>query len=106
MASLLTKNLARSTAVVTAAGAAVLAYSLVEAQSFRLRAAVVPVLPTGQSPFTILHLSDLHLTPGQHAKQEWVRGLVGLKPDVVIGTGDFIAHRDSVGPLLACLEPF
>lgn len=90
----------------TATGAAVLAYSLLEAQSYRLRAVRVPVLPAGQPPLLILHLSDLHLTPGQHAKQQWIRELAQLGPDLVISTGDFIAHPEAVGPVLDCLEPF
>ena len=30
-------------------------------------------------PLRVLHLSDLHLTPGQTRKQEWVRGLADLR---------------------------
>jgi uncharacterized protein len=48
----------------------------------------------------VLHLSDLHLTPYQHRKQEWVASLRTLEPDLVVNTGDNIAHRHAVAPLL------
>ena len=67
----------------------------------------MPLLPPGARPVRVLHLSDLHLTPGQRRKQEWVSGLSTLRPDLVIDTGDNLAHaasvpvvRDSLGPLL------
>jgi uncharacterized protein len=47
------------------------------------------------------------MTPGQRAKQEWLASLSLLAPDLVVDTGDNLAHRDSVpvvrdslGPLL------
>ena len=52
----------------------------------------VPLLPPGSPAVRVLHLSDLHLTPGQTRKQEWVRGLADLKPDLVVDTGDNLAH--------------
>ncbi len=54
---------------------------------------------------TVLHLSDLHLTPSQSAKIAWVRSLADLRPDVVVDTGDNMAHRDVLDPLLHALEP-
>jgi predicted MPP superfamily phosphohydrolase len=83
-----------------AAGAAVLAYSAgYEVHDFRLRRVDVPVLPPGRPPLTVLHLSDLHLTPWQRAKQEWLAGLAALRPDLVVTTGDLIAHPQAVRPL-------
>lgn len=79
------------------AGAATLAYaSLVERNLFTLRRYDVPVLPADAEPFRILHLSDLHLTPGQQRKQQWVAALAGTDPDLVIVTGDNLAHPDAV----------
>src|SRR4051794_24454940 len=72
-----------------AAGALGLAYaSLVEVRWFALRRATLPVLPPGRAPLKVLHLSDLHLTPGQRRKQAWLRGLADLGPDLVVNTGD------------------
>jgi predicted MPP superfamily phosphohydrolase len=92
----------------TAAGVGAVAYgSVVETRSFRLRRVTVPVLPAGQRPMRILHLSDLHLQPGQRRKQNWVRSLAGLEPDLVVDTGDNLASPqavpyvlDTYGPLL------
>ncbi len=86
-------------------GAALTAYAAVEARSFVLRRLEVPVLPPGARPLRVLHLSDLHLTPGQRRKQEWVRGLAELEPDLVIDTGDNLAHPDAVPVVLDSLGP-
>ena len=56
----------------------------------------VPLLPAGHRSLRVLHLSDLHLTPRQTRKQDWVRGLASLRPDLVINTGDNLAHQGSV----------
>jgi len=91
-----------------AAGAAAggLAYAAgIEVRSFRLRRVEVPVLPAGQRPLRVLHLSDLHLLPRQGRKRAFVRALAGLSPDLVVNTGDSIAHPGAVDALLADLGP-
>lgn len=87
------------------AGAAVTAYALWEARAYTLRRVEVPLLPAGADPLRVLHLSDLHVTPRQHAKQQWVRELAVLEPDLVINTGDNLAHRDAVPVALDALGP-
>jgi predicted MPP superfamily phosphohydrolase len=88
------------------AGAACLGYaSVIERNWFRLRRYVVPVLPAGVGPLRILHLSDAHLTPGRHRLMSWLRSLEALEPDLVVNTGDSIAHRDAVAPFLTALGP-
>jgi uncharacterized protein len=87
------------------AGAGTLAWSLVEAQWYALREVSVPVLPAGEKPLRILHLSDLHLTPGQRRKVDWVRDLASLDPHLVVDTGDNWAHVDAMPALLDALEP-
>jgi predicted MPP superfamily phosphohydrolase len=92
---------------VVAAGVGTLAYSvLYERTRWTLRRFTVPVLPPGAAPLTVLHVSDLHLTPGQRSKQEWVRGLAEHRPDLVVVTGDNLAHPAAVPALLHTLEPF
>lgn len=87
-----------STSVVGLAG---LGYAVgVERRAFTLRRFEVPVLPPGSSRLRVLHVSDLHLTPGQTDKREWVRRLADLEPDLVVDTGDNIAHQDAVPMLL------
>jgi predicted MPP superfamily phosphohydrolase len=88
-----------------AAGAAGLAYARWEAQHFVLRRVSTAVLPRGEADLRILHLSDLHLVPGQRRKQEWVRGLHDLRPDLVVVTGDFLSHEDAVPHVLDTLDP-
>lgn len=79
-----------------AAATAGLAYATVEARAFTLRHVTVPVLAPGSAPLRVLHLSDTHMTPGQHRKQQWLRGLADLAPDLVVNTGDNLAHLDAV----------
>jgi uncharacterized protein len=82
------------------AGAAGLGWSLVEAGAYTLRRMTLPVLPAGSSPLRVLHLSDLHLVPNQQRKIDWVRGLASLEPDLVVNTGDNLAHVEAVPALL------
>jgi predicted MPP superfamily phosphohydrolase len=89
-----------------AAGAATLAYaSLVERNLFTLRRFEVPILAPDAEPLRVLHVSDLHLTPGQHRKQRWVAELAGTDPDLVIVTGDNLAHVDAVPAAVRALTP-
>lgn len=87
-------------------GAATLGYaSLVERTRWTLRRFDVPVLPPGSPPLSVLHVSDIHLTAGQHGKQRWLRSLDALEPDLVVCTGDNIAGFDAVPPALDALAP-
>lgn len=89
-----------------AAAAAGLGYaSGVELRAFQIRRVDIPVLPPGAAPMTILHLSDAHLTPAQQGKQRFIRELALLRPDLVVNTGDSIAHPAAVPAMLAALEP-
>lgn len=91
----------RGAAGLVGLGAGVLAWStLVEPRAFALREFEVPVLRSGASPLRVLHLSDLHLVPGQRAKTDWVRSLAALEPDLVVTTGDNLAHHDAVPAVL------
>jgi predicted MPP superfamily phosphohydrolase len=85
----------------TLAAAALTTYAAWEARAYTLRRVEVPLLPPGAGRLRVLHLSDLHMTPGQHRKQDWVRGLAALEPDVVVTTGDFLGHPEAVAPVLA-----
>ncbi|AVT29747.1 metallophosphoesterase [Plantactinospora sp. BC1] len=88
------------------AGGAALAYaSLVERNLFTLRRYDVPVLATDAEPLRILHLSDLHMMPDQRRKQAWVASLAATDPDLVVVTGDNLAHPDAVPGALRALQP-
>jgi predicted MPP superfamily phosphohydrolase len=89
-----------------AAGGATLAYSsLVERNLFALRRFDVPVLEPDAEPLRILHISDLHMMPGQRRKQQWVADLIGTDPDLVINTGDNMADPDAIPSVLRALRP-
>ena len=90
-------------ATTVTAGAAAVAYgSLIERNRFVTRHVRVPVLPPGAEPLKVLHLSDAHLTPSQQRKQQWMRSLAEWQPDLIVNTGDNIAHRDVLPILLDC----
>ncbi len=91
---------------IIAAGAAGLAYAAgYEVRSFRLRRVEVPVLKPGERPLRILHLSDIHMTPGQRKKQHWLQSLDIYAPDLVVNTGDNLSHPDAVPEVLDALGP-
>jgi len=87
-------------------GGAAFAYgSVVERNWFALRRYEVPVLADGMPVLRVLHISDAHLTPGRHRLLSWIRTLDALEPDLVVNTGDSIAHPAAVQPFLEALGP-
>lgn len=97
---------ARLLACTAAAGGAALAWgTLVEPRLFALRRYTLPVLAPGSHPLRVLQLSDIHMVPGQSAKQEWIRSLAALEPDLVVNTGDNLSHLGAVPEVLATMAP-
>lgn len=98
--------LVRSVGALAAVGGAGLAYAgLVERNAFVLRRFSVPALPADASPLRVLQVADLHVVPGQRRKVEWVRALASLAPDLVVNTGDNLAHPEGVPTALEAMEP-
>jgi len=94
------------TSIAAVAGAAAIGYaSVIERNWFALRQETIPVLPNGAAPLRVLHISDIHLTPGRHRLMAFLRSLAALDPDLVINTGDSIASPDAIGPLVDSLGP-
>lgn len=90
----------------TTTGAATLAYAAgIERRRWTLRQSTLPVLAADARPLRVLHISDLHLTPRQHSKQRWVARLAELEPDLVVNTGDNLAHPRAVPAAIAALGP-
>jgi predicted MPP superfamily phosphohydrolase len=90
----------------TALGTATLAYAVgIERRHWTLRQATVPVLSPGSRPLRVLHISDLHMMPGQKSKQRWVAALDALEPDLVVNTGDNLAHKQAVPAVVRALGP-
>ena len=91
------KSIVKAVLGVGAIGAGCLAYAgLYEVNAFRLRRVAVRVLPPGACPIRILHVSDVHMTPYARARQRWLSTLGALEPDLVINTGDNLAHQEAV----------
>lgn len=99
----LTRILGATLGAGAVAGGAACAYAAWEARQYTLRHHEVPVLPADADPLRVLHLSDIHLTPGQTRKQEWLADLARLRPDLVVNTGDNLAHRGAVPYVLRSL---
>jgi len=95
----------RALGTLTIAGAAALAWgSLVERHWYTLRHITVPAIrPGAHGPLRILHVSDLHLLPGQHDKTDFVRACMHAQPDLVIATGDLLGHADVIDDALRAM---
>jgi predicted MPP superfamily phosphohydrolase len=94
------------TSLAALSGAAVIGYaSVIERNWFELRQLEIPVLPPSAEPLRVLHISDIHLTPGRHRLMAFVRSLASLQPDLVVNTGDSIASPEAISPLLDALGP-
>ncbi|MCU1546454.1 MAG: metallophosphatase [Homoserinimonas sp.] len=80
--------------------------ALVERNRFTVRREIVPILEPGSAPIKVLHLSDLHMAPWQRNKQDWVRNLRDLEPDLIVNTGDNLGHPDGIEGVQRALEVF
>ena len=96
--------LANSVVALGATGVGSLAYGLVEAQVFKVRELDLELLPAGSESIRVLHISDLHITPAQTRKINWVKSLAKLEPDFVVGTGDFLAHQLAVPAVVEAMN--
>lgn len=101
------------------AGVTTTAGALVHAQSHVLRRRSVafagaglaceaatesPGMPAGAG-LRILHISDPHLFTFHKRRRRFIRDLAATDPDLVIVTGDLIAHDAAIDAILADLEP-
>jgi uncharacterized protein len=100
------KRIGQAAVLGAAAGAMGMGYAAgIEVRNFVVRRVDVPVLPAHHRPLRVLHLSDLHLVPRQARKRRWIASLAELEPDLVVDTGDNLAHPGAVPPLLDALGP-
>jgi len=86
------------------AGAAVWGIGI-ERYLFTVRFHDVAVLPAAAAPIRVLHLSDAHMAPWQHRKQQWIAALAELQPDLVVNTGDNMGHPEGLRGLRAAFDP-
>jgi len=72
--------------------------------AYKVRTSSLPLLPAGSKDIKVLHFSDLHLTPNKKREIADIKSFADLKPDLVISTGDFLAHKDAVKVALNALD--
>ncbi|WP_072690194.1 metallophosphoesterase [Rhodococcus marinonascens] len=97
-------NLTRAALGTVGAAALGIGYaSLIERNAFALREVTMPVLEPESSTLRVLHISDLHMMPGQRLKQNWLRELDNLDPDLVVNTGDNLSHQRAVPAVVQAL---
>jgi uncharacterized protein len=99
--------LLKTTLAATGLGLTALAYaSLVERRWYRLRRVTVPgVLHGTATPVRVLHVSDVHLVPGQDHRVRFLASLADLDHDLVVATGDLIGAADAEDATVAALAP-
>lgn len=91
---------------VGAAGAAAAVWGIgIERYLFTVREATASALAPGSAPIRVLHISDAHMAPWQHRKQDWLASLAQLKPDLIINTGDNLGHRDGLDGIRRAFDP-
>jgi predicted MPP superfamily phosphohydrolase len=95
----------RTTAALAAVGGATALWALaVEPRWFALRRVTVPALqPTATAPLRLLHLSDLHLAPGQEHRHRFVARCLATQPDLIVCTGDLLGDPDAIGAAITAL---
>ncbi|SJM57892.1 putative secreted protein [Corynebacterium glutamicum] len=107
--STIAKTLTFSSAALLGAGIATAAWGYSELKKFELKTVELPILKPGtlrgKKEFRLLHISDLHMIPGQEIKKAWVSALDSLSPDLVINTGDNLSDEKAVPDVLRALGP-
>lgn len=91
---------------VGAVGAAAAVWGIgIERYLFTVREATAAALPAGSAPLRILHVSDAHMAPWQHRKQDWLASLAELKPDLIVNTGDNLGHENGLDGIRRAFAP-
>ncbi len=92
---------------VGAAGVAAAVWGIgIERYLFTVREATASALAPGSAPIRVLHISDAHMAPWQHRKQDWLASLAQLKPDLIVNTGDNLGHRDGLEGIRRAFDAF
>ncbi|MBZ6373092.1 metallophosphoesterase [Microbacterium aurum] len=97
-------------AALSAAGAVAVGATVwgtcIERFLFTVRRHEVAVLPPGSPSLTVLHLSDAHMAPWQHRKQDWIARLAETaQPDLVVNTGDNLGHEQGLTGIRTAFAP-
>jgi len=88
------KRVLQTAVTVAVAGAG---WALAEHRWFALRHQTLPVLHGAEaSTLRVLHLSDLHLVPGDRRTARFVLRSLAHGPDLVVVTGDILGHPHAI----------
>ncbi|WP_087129570.1 metallophosphoesterase [Microbacterium esteraromaticum] len=77
----------------------------IERYLFTVRKVTAAALAPGSAPIRVLHVSDAHMAPWQHRKQNWLASLAELEPDLIVNTGDNLGHRDGFTGIRRAFTP-
>lgn len=82
-----------------------LAWGLLERRWFALRHLTVPAIAPRDDAgmLRVLHLSDLHLQPGDRRMGDFIRASLRRGPDLVVVTGDILGHPDAIDDAVTVL---
>lgn len=89
----------------TAAAACIAYGSLIERRWYRLRRLVLPRTLRSAGRLTILHISDIHLIPGQDHRIRFLHSLADEDHDLVVVTGDLLGAEHAEDLTVAALAP-
>lgn len=78
----------------------------IERYLFTVRDVSTAAFAPGTPPLRILHLSDAHMAPWQHRKQDWLASLAQLRPDLIVNTGDNLGHERGLEGIRRAFAPF
>lgn len=98
--------LLRTVGAVGALGAGCVAYgTLLERRWYRLRRLRLPGALRRPGRITLLHVSDVHLVPGQAHRERFLASLAGEDHDAVVVTGDLLGAEGAEEAAAAALAP-
>lgn len=103
----MSRVLRRTWGALALAGAGAVAYgTLIERRWYRLsRLRLDGVLRRPGGPLRILHVTDLHLIPGQDHRVRFLHDLADLDHDLVVATGDLLGGPHAEDLAAAALAP-
>lgn len=98
--------LPRAVGATALAGLACVGYgTVVERRWYRLRRLRVPGVLARPGTLRVLHVSDLHLAPGQDHRIAFLATLEDLDHDLVVATGDLLGATEMEDTTTAALAP-